>query len=261
MTNGNIEARLRRTPALLWALLATLVACAPAHLPAPEQAQRIVGHQSQGAKAQGPAMWRIDPQQSLIAVTVRRAGTLARLGHDHVVASGDVNGCALQQKLASAMVREAHLQFRLDQLSVDEPALRKRAGFDTQPGQEAIDGTRRNMLVKILDAERFPLVSIAAYQRAGGAQADAGQVLLALAITLHGVTRMVDASAAIEGNADTITVIGNLQLKQSDFGITPFSVLGGAIAVADRLDLEYRIVAERQEIPCTWPRPRHLNGQ
>jgi hypothetical protein len=39
---------------------------------------------------------------------------------------------------------------------------------------------------------------------------------------------------------------GALQLRQSDFGITPFSVAGGAIQVADVLEVSFVIAAVRQ---------------
>jgi len=36
-----------------------------------------------------------------------------------------------------------------------------------------------------------------------------------------------------------------MTLDQTAFGITPFSVLGGAVAVLDRLDVRFRIRADR----------------
>jgi hypothetical protein len=43
-----------------------------------------------------------------------------------------------------------------------------------------------------------------------------------------------------------ITASGELTLKQSDFGITPFSVLGGALAVQDQLELRFELSAQPQ---------------
>src|SRR5215207_9433082 len=37
----------------------------------------------------GGARYQIDPQRTVVTVIVRRAGALARLGHDHVVTSAD----------------------------------------------------------------------------------------------------------------------------------------------------------------------------
>jgi hypothetical protein len=40
-----------------------------------------------------------------------------------------------------------------------------------------------------------------------------------------------------------LTVGGELSILQSDFGITPFSALGGTLQVGDELKLRYRIEA------------------
>src|SRR5882672_8391664 len=49
------------------------------------------GYYQQALKA-GKPVYRIDPAESLIVIEVRRGGSLARLGHDHVVASHEVTG-------------------------------------------------------------------------------------------------------------------------------------------------------------------------
>ena len=171
----------------------------------------------------------IDPQASLIAITVRRGGPLARLGHDHVVAARTVTGTVEQG------ANRARLRFRLDALTVDEPELRRAAGLDTQPSADAIDGTRRNMLTRVLDAEHFPWVDVALERRGGNA--------ISAAITLHGVTRTYDVPVAIEAAPGNLRASGTLTLRQTDFGLVPFSVLGGAMAVQDVLELRFDIVA------------------
>jgi polyisoprenoid-binding protein YceI len=218
---------------LLAALLAGCAAVAPPPAPVPAAAADNAAGWYQQAQAAGSKVLVIDPAQSLIAVTVRRGGALARLGHDHVVASHTVTGYA-----APAQGR-ADFSFRLDQMTVDEPALRREAGFDSQPSDAAISGTRTNMLARVLEAERFPMVALHAEQAPGAA--------MRLAITLHGVTRTVAAPARLESSADGITASGTLELRQTDFGITPMSVMAGAMTVLDTMELRYRIVA----------RPRH----
>lgn len=185
-------------------------------------------HWYQQAKAAGRQVLTIDSAQSLITVTVRRGGLLSQFGHDHVVASRGITGFAAVQD------GRADFQFRLDQMSVDEPALRRAAGLDTDPDAEAIAGTRRNMLGKVLEADRYPLVLLHA-QRSGE--------LTRLTITLHGVTRDYSLPVAVDSSAAALVASGSLALKQSDFGITPMSVMGGAIKVEDTLALRFRIVA------------------
>lgn len=216
---------------LMAVLLAGCTAVAPP-APAPVVAIDNAAGWYRQAQAAGSKVLVIDPAQSLIAVTVRRGGALARLGHDHVVASRAVTG------FAAPAEGRADFSFRLDQMTVDEPALRREAGFDSQPSDAAIAGTRTNMLTRVLDAERFPVVALHADKAPGAA--------MRLAITLHGVTRTVAAPARLESSADGVTASGTLQLRQTDFGITPMSVMAGAMTVLDTIELRYRIVARAQ---------------
>lgn len=185
------------------------------------------------AAARGTPVYRIDPAASLVVIEVRRSGSLARLGHDHVVASRDVAGYVAPQ------LGRADLAVPLARLEVDDAALRAEAGFDTVPAASDIAATRNNMMTAVLDVERFPWVLI----RVDRADERAGR--LEVAITLHGTTRTMEVPACIESGDGAITVAGRFALDQSDFGIVPYSILGGAIAVRDRVDLRFRLRAAR----------------
>src|SRR5713226_9684384 len=187
------------------------------------------------AAARGRPVFRVDPAESLVVIEVRRAGSLARLGHDHVVASHEVGGYVAPDE------GRADLYVALERLAVDEAALRAEAGFDTQPTESDIDATRANMLVKVLEAEKFPFALI----RVSGADASQRDVTLSVAITLHGSTRTLQAPARIDADAGEMSVTGRLSFDQTDFGITPYSLLGGAIAVRNGVDLRFRIRARR----------------
>ncbi len=129
----------------------------------------------------------------------------------------------------------ADLYVELDRLVVDEPALRAEAHFDTQPSPEDIAGTRRNMLGSgVLDAARYPFARVHVAGVSGTGDARAASV----SITLHGMTRAMQVPLRIETSADEMTVSGQLTLRQTDFGIAPLSVLGGAIQVKDAVDLQ-----------------------
>ena len=135
----------------------------------------------------------------------------------------------------------ADLYVPLDALVVDEPALRSEIGLDTQPSAADIAGTRRNMLEKVLETDRYPYAMIAVNERAASGSAQPLQV----AVALHGVTRSVDAPVQYRRAGDEVTVTGAFAIDQSQFGIVPFSVLGGAIAVQDRVNITFQIVASR----------------
>ena len=167
-------------------------------------------------------------------MTVRRAGLMARLGHERVVATHALAG------YAAPGLGRADVAFRLDEMTVDEPHLLRDAGIATQPAPEAVEGTRKNMLGPVLDAERYPVV------------------------TLH-VERPAEAGCASRSRCTASRAgwncrprcrstrrrwpNGTARLKQTDFGITPFAVGAGLLAVQDELEVGYDIVARRWTPP------------
>jgi polyisoprenoid-binding protein YceI len=187
------------------------------------------------AAAQGQPVYRVDAAPSLVAIEVRRAGSLARLGHDHVVASHEVVGFVAPQ------LGRADLYVELAGLTVDEAALRAEAGFEAQPSAADIEGTRSNMHDKVLESSRFPFALIAV----SGVDANQRNATLTVTLTLHGLARTLQVPAALELEGDRLTVSGRFAFDQTDFGITPYSLLGGAIAVRNAVDLRFRIVARR----------------
>jgi len=196
------------------------------------------GFYQQALKA-GKPVYRVDHAGSLVVIEVRRGGSLARLGHDHVVASHGLTGYVAPGE------GRADMYAALAGLVVDEPELRKQAGFDTQPTESDIEGTRSNMLGHVLEADKFPYAVIAVK----GADAKQKRATLAVAIGLHGRTRSFQVPAEIEADDKAITVSGKLEFNQTDFGITPYALLGGAIAVKDGLALRFRIRAQRMPGP------------
>jgi len=220
-------------------LIPLLAACASQVVEVPRAGVRASGELPDGyyhqLAARGEPVFRVDPAGSLVIVEVRRAGSLAHLGHDHVVASHDVAGYVAPD------TGRADFLVPLEALVVDEPALRSEVGFDTQPSAADIAGTRRNMLERVLETDRYPAALIAVR----GGLADHGPQPFRIAITLHGTTATVDALARVDRSPDEVTVTGTAALDQSLFGITPFSVLGGALAVQDRVDVRFRIRARR----------------
>jgi hypothetical protein len=182
--------------------------------------------------AQGKSFLRVDSPHSLVIIEVHRAGMLSGLGHDHVVASRDVAG------YVSVSTGMADLYVPLDTLVVDDPGLRTAAGMNTQPSLQDIEGTRRNMLTRTLDAGHFP------YAQIHVARADEDHQNLKVTITLHGMTNSYVVPAQFENVRDGIAVSGRMSFNQSDFGITPLSILGGAIRVQDSVDLRFNILAQ-----------------
>ncbi|MDR3064904.1 MULTISPECIES: YceI family protein [Comamonas] len=228
--------------ALMTALTALVTLIAGCSQPALETAQATRGQARPAdfpaafykqAAASGQEVLQVEPTRSLVFITVRRAGTLASLGHDHVVASRQLQG------YVSPRLGRADLYVALDSLSVDEPALRAMAGLDTQPSASDIEGTRSNMRTRVLQTSLHPFARV---QVRSDPDAE-GEVSLAVELTIHGVTRSLSVPARIDKKPGTVHIRGALSLDQSSFGITPFSILGGAIQVRDRLDMGFDVLA------------------
>ena len=227
----------RRAALVAAALAGTLAGCAQlprVEAPSAPPAEFPEAYYLQALK-QGKPVFRVDSRESLIVIEVRRAGSLARLGHDHVVASHEVTGYVEPDE------GRADLYVALARMQLDEAPLRAEAGFDTQPTESDIEGTRANMLEKVLEADKFPFALIGVRR----ANATRGDATLSVAITLHGSTRTLRVPARIDADADAMSVTGRLSFEQTDFGITPYSLLGGAIAVKNGVELRFRIHARR----------------
>lgn len=164
---------------------------------------------------------------SVVRVLVYRGGTAARLGHNHVLQAGDLR----VDWPADGPV----LRFRLDALAIDPPALRARLGdaFASAVDDGARAGTRANLL-KALDAAAHPEVVVRTLRQVG----EGGRRAVEAEITLHGVTRRQWFVAEVDG----ARARGEVVVRQSDFGIQPFTVLGGLLAVQDALVVQFELL-------------------
>jgi YceI-like domain len=183
-------------------------------------------------------VYRIDSSRSLIQVHVYREGALAKIGHDHVVASREVRGYALLP--AGLAQARADFYFPVAALSMDEPELRLGAGFASEISADDIDNTRLRML-RLLEAEKHPYARIHAVHATGTPP----DLALDAELTLHGVTRTLNVPARLTVEGGRFSIEGETDIRQTDYGITPFSVLGGALAVKDSLRVIFRVEGVR----------------
>lgn len=184
----------------------------------------------------------INADDSNIRFLVYRAGPLAAFGHNHVIRAAVIQGDVYLNPRLPLSGFEFTLPVK--DFHVDEPVERAAEGgdFDSQPSPQAIAGTTRNMLgAALLDAVRYPAVSVRSV-RVEGTQTAA---TLTLRITLRGVQRDVVVPVKLAISDARLVVSGTFDIKQSDFGITPFSILGGGLQVADTVRVHFRIVSDR----------------
>ena len=183
----------------------------------------------------------VDPQASEIRLLVYRDGPLARFGHNHVFI-GRVEGEIRAGDTAAGSA--FRLEIPVDSLAVDPPAARAEEGadFSAQVSEQSRQGTRENMLgEEVLDTARHPLIRITSVALAG----PRWNPTVTARVTLRGETRDVRFPAAVFQSGDALEVIAGFRVRHSDFGIKPFTVLGGGLTVRDTIDIRVRVVARR----------------
>jgi len=192
--------------------------------------------------------YRIDAGHSVVLILIYRVGRMAALGHNHVLAVHDLSG---EVMLAADVARSSwQLAFPVAALSVDEPQLRAAEGadFQSQVDAAAIAGTRDHMLgPALLDAARFPTIQLQSLQLRARAAPDGGeQLLMTTRITVrdHGVEAELPVS--LKRTADALVASGEFDLTHAQLGLTPYSVALGALRVAERMHVRYRLVAQRE---------------
>lgn len=184
--------------------------------------------------------YRIRPDLSDVRFLVYRAGPLARLGHNHVIQARSIQGeVQLAPDFSASTLR---LTLPVADFEVDNPGTRRDEGpdFTTEPDENAIAGTRRNMLSdKVLDATRYGEIAIESSKITG----PAWEPDITLRIRLHGVEKEVTVPVALSTAPDQLIATASFSIRQSDFDIKPLSVLGGGLQVADAVRIRLRLVA------------------
>jgi hypothetical protein len=185
---------------------------------------------------------RLRPEASQIRIHAFRAGRYAHLGHNHVLSAPAFEGFVYWPDKGLEAAR-FDLVFRLDELVFDLPEHRASLGpaFASPISEAAIAATRAHMLgPDNLQAERFPLVRLHSLEITG----EAPKFATRLAVELHGQTRELRVPLTVTGLPQQLSASGALVLRQSDFGVRPYSVMGGLLAVQDDLVLEFTLVGE-----------------
>lgn len=194
--------------------------------------------------AQGAAQrYEIDAAQSEIHWLVYKAGALARLGHNHTIAVGDLTGSVTVDTERLAESRFV-LEFSAARLVIDDSALRATLGedFASVPSADDVAGTHKNMLSdRVLDGERFPKIRVAGVGPVG----PVGSQTLALTIELLGRSIELSVPTHVEIGADRLLATGEFELNHADLGMQPFSVMMGALQVGEKLSFAYRVTARR----------------
>jgi polyisoprenoid-binding protein YceI len=185
-----------------------------------------------------PGEYKIDSGNSELRLLVYRAGPLSNLGHNHVMVNRELTGIVRIGDGISAS--SFSLRVPVDAFVVDESIARQEEGGDF-PGeipQEAKAGTRRNMLsAAVLNGAQFPDITVKSVALAGTLDA----LSVDVEISAAGHSSTITAPLNLQGDAHRLTAIGSMELRQTALGLTPYSLMGGALQVQDAMQLKFKI--------------------
>lgn len=230
-------------PRSLSLFVAVLILCSCQAAPqAPLAPQHKVASLSEKKIGAEPGRYVIRSDLSEARILVFRAGPLAAVGHNHVIqATGMAGEIYLERDFHRSRFS---LILPVAEMLVDATEARSEEGkeFAGVPDAEAIAGTTRNMQgEKVLHAALYPYIAI----HSVGLSGTAWSPEIRLRVRFKDSERDFTLPVAIDYRANEITVTTQFEIKQTDLGITPLSILGGAIQVANALRVRLRIVAQR----------------
>jgi polyisoprenoid-binding protein YceI len=195
---------------------------------------------SASPQAIAAAPYRIDSAQSELRILVYRAGPMAMLGHNHVIANRSLGGWVRYAGKAA----EASFALTVPDAGfiVDDEAMRGEEGaeFAEETPQDAKSGTLHNMQsAALLDAAQFPEITVRSVAVAGAP----GALTATVALSVAGHESRIDVPFTLDASPGRLTASGELWVRQSALGLTPFSVMLGALRVRDDMRVKFRFVA------------------
>ena len=186
-----------------------------------------------------PPEFAVDVEASRIYVKV---GSDTRLGHEH-----GVEGRMKSGKLTPGGAGE--FVFDMESFTADSAEVRKRVGLGKKKmskneAKKVTDAMRGS---DVLDVERFPTATLRIVSMKPLDKQEAGKpgaYLVEGRFTLHGVEGKLAFKAKLEmGDKEgDWKLSGTFPLKQTDYGIKPYSALAGLARVKDELEITGELV-------------------
>jgi len=189
-----------------------------------------------GAAAQDSAVYALD-RASVLLVHAGKSGLLKGFGHEHQVRAHAFSGTVVYfpDDPGRSRVRVTVLT----------------DGLRVVPEADSADipEITRTMREKTLRVDSFPVIEFVsrAVEVIGAADPAEGKTTAVIRatgdLTMVGVTRPVSVDLTLEISADTLRAEGSFVVKQTDFGIKPYSKVLGLVKVKNEVRFELRVVA------------------
>jgi len=169
-----------------------------------------------------PGTYELGPQNARLLVDTRRAGAAAKAGHDLTLEVTEWNGTLRLGEEPSDTAVALH---------ADGSSLRVREG---RGGMQKLGEDDKQNIQQTIDDEILKSTSIDFRSGAVKGVPGSGHLLVRGELEFAGRTNPIEFELTQRDNGH---ITGRATVKQSDWGIKPYSALFGALKVADEVEV------------------------
>ncbi len=170
--------------------------------------------------------WSLDASSGELLILTGVAGPAAKTGHRLTIAMQTWQATV---DWSGKKPTAVDLTVAVDSLDV----LKGEGGLTPLAGPEK--GIARSNALKSLDAKKFPQIRFTATDVA----ASADGYRLSGSVEIHGKSRPQVVDLKVEDRGDAWAMSAQTTITQTDFGVKPYSLLMGAIKVADEVTIAF----------------------
>ena len=175
----------------------------------------------------------VGPSNGELVVHTGVAGPAARVGHRLTIVMGDWRGVAV---LDDEIPVEVTLHVEVESLAVEH------GEGGVKPLSDAEKAVARSNALRSLESSRYPSID---FQAAQVEPTSSGYQLIGR-LTIHGVTKNWTVDLTVEEGSDEWRLACDEEVRQTDFGVTPYALMFGSLKVADEVTVSFSALSTQR---------------
>ena len=177
--------------------------------------------------------WKPRTDRSDLHIHVRKRGLLSAAAHDHLFRAR-----RFEVRIEGRTADPLTLRLRV---SVDSSSLKDEAPGLSPKDRASVEQTTAGP--EVLDHANHPEVVLEGSATEARPTHDGATVTLLTRLTLHGTTRELRFPVELRFRGDEVEAQGSFRIRQSDYGIRPYTAMLGTVGVEDEVEIRFRLVA------------------
>ena len=176
----------------------------------------------------------INSEKSKLEVSVFKEGVFKAFGHNHLISATRISGRVLFNEKA---LRDSSVELIIpaDSLSVVDPG-------ESETDRRRVQSTMAGE--EVLHSDKYPEIRFNSTRIVDSKKIDDGwDITLEGRLALHGFEQPISLPLHLRAKEGELHAEGEASLLQTDFGITPIKIGGGAVKVKNKVRIRFDVVA------------------